>query len=101
MTSFIFCGGTGTRLLQISLSLILKQFNKIKNARIQYLLEPIERNTTFAIALACMVLNEDEIVFAISSDQLIKNETTLKSLLLLDVMIDKIYYTRLENDFDR
>ena len=40
----------------------------------QYLLEPIGRNTAAAIALACMLLDKDELVLVTPSDHLIKNE---------------------------
>ena len=40
----------------------------------QYILEPIARNTAPAIALACMALDSEEIVFVTPSDHLIKNE---------------------------
>jgi len=40
----------------------------------QYLLEPIGRNTAPAIALACMLLDKDELVLVTPSDHLIKNE---------------------------
>jgi mannose-1-phosphate guanylyltransferase len=39
----------------------------------EYLLEPIGRNTAPAIALACMTLDKNEIVFVTPSDHLIKN----------------------------
>lgn len=38
-----------------------------------FLLEPIGRNTAPAIALACLTMDEDEIVLVSPSDQLIKN----------------------------
>ena len=41
---------------------------------VQYLLEPIGRNTAPAIALACMSLAKDELVLVTPSDHLIKNE---------------------------
>ena len=40
----------------------------------KYLLEPVGRNTAPAIALACMLLNRDELVLVTPSDHLIKNE---------------------------
>ena len=40
----------------------------------QYILEPIARNTAPAIALACMAVDYDEIVFITPSDHLIKDE---------------------------
>ena len=49
----------------------LEELNKINN---KYLLEPVGRNTAPAIALACMALDNDEIVLVTPSDHLIKNE---------------------------
>ena len=40
----------------------------------QYLLEPVGRNTAPAIALACLVLDPEEIVLVTPSDHLIKDE---------------------------
>jgi len=40
----------------------------------KFLLEPVGRNTAPAIALACLALNEDEIVLVTPSDHLIKDE---------------------------
>ena len=39
-----------------------------------YLLEPVGRNTAPAIALACMMLDADEVVLVTPSDHVIKNE---------------------------
>ena len=50
----------------------LDELNKDNN---RYLLEPIGRNTAPAIALACMLLDQGEIVLVTPSDHLIKNET--------------------------
>jgi len=41
---------------------------------IKYLLEPIGRNTAPAIALACMLLDKEELVFITPSDHLIKDK---------------------------
>jgi mannose-1-phosphate guanylyltransferase len=49
----------------------LEEINIIKN---RYLLEPVGRNTAPAIALACMVLDKNQIVLVTPSDHLIKNE---------------------------
>ncbi len=46
----------------------------LKNNDDKYLLEPIGRNTAPAIALACMVLDPEEIVLVTPSDHLIKDE---------------------------
>jgi mannose-1-phosphate guanylyltransferase len=44
------------------------------DSKVQYLLEPIGRNTAPAIALACMLLDKEELVFVTPSDHLIKNK---------------------------
>lgn len=46
-----------------------------------YLLEPIGRNTAPAIALACLVLDPQEIVLVTPSDHLIKNETEYQKVI--------------------
>jgi mannose-1-phosphate guanylyltransferase len=50
------------------------QLEELKQTDNSYLLEPVGRNTAPAIALACMSLDEDEIVLITPSDHLIKNE---------------------------
>ena len=56
--------------------LALDQIEELKynTSKIQYLLEPIGRNTAPAIALACMLLDKEELVFVTPSDHLIKNK---------------------------
>jgi mannose-1-phosphate guanylyltransferase len=49
----------------------LEELHKTNN---NYLLEPIGRNTAPAIALACMVLDPEELVLVTPSDHLIKDE---------------------------
>jgi mannose-1-phosphate guanylyltransferase len=44
------------------------------NIKSKYILEPVARNTAPAIALACMALDYDEVVFVTPSDHLIKDE---------------------------
>lgn len=56
----------------------LEELNKTNN---KYLLEPVGRNTAPAIALACMALNEEEIVLVTPSDHLIKNETEYQKVI--------------------
>ncbi|GIT98445.1 mannose-1-phosphate guanylyltransferase/mannose-6-phosphate isomerase [Sulfurovum sp. TSL1] len=46
--------------------------SNIQNSK--FLLEPVGRNTAPAIALACLALNEEEIVLVTPSDHLIKDE---------------------------
>ncbi len=54
--------------------LALDQLEELAIHQSQYLLEPIGRNTAPAIALACLSLPRDELVFITPSDHLIKNE---------------------------
>jgi len=56
----------------------LSELDKIDN---KYLLEPVGRNTAPAIALACMALDKESIVFVTPSDHLIKNELSYKTVL--------------------
>lgn len=51
-----------------------------KNDNIMYLLEAIGRNTAPAVALACLSINSEEIVFVTPSDHLIKNEKEYKEV---------------------
>ncbi|MDY0263992.1 MAG: mannose-1-phosphate guanylyltransferase/mannose-6-phosphate isomerase [Sulfurospirillum cavolei] len=54
--------------------LALDQLEELKKPNNRYLLEPIARNTAPAIALACMALDQDEIVLVSPSDHLIKDQ---------------------------
>lgn len=54
--------------------LALDQLEELQRTNTKYLLEPIGRNTAPAIALACLSLNEDEVVLVTPSDHLIKNQ---------------------------
>ena len=56
----------------------LEELNKTNN---KYLLEPIGRNTAPAIALACLELDENEIVLVTPSDHLIKDENEYSKVL--------------------
>lgn len=49
----------------------LEELGSLKN---HYLLEPIGRNTAPAIALACLSLDAQEVVFVTPSDHLVKNQ---------------------------
>ncbi len=53
--------------------LALDQLEELGTFHNRYLLEPIGRNTAPAIALACMALNQEEIVLVTPSDHLIKD----------------------------
>lgn len=58
----------------------LEELNKTNN---KYLLEPIGRNTAPAIALACMALDDEEIVLVTPSDHLIKDEAEYEKVLII------------------
>lgn len=61
--------------------LALDQIDQLGNRfESEYLLEPVGRNTAPAIALACMELDYDEIVFITPSDHLIKNQDEYKNV---------------------
>jgi len=51
-----------------------EQADKISAKNVEFILEPIGRNTAPAIAIACMSLNYDDIAFITPSDHYIKNE---------------------------
>lgn len=59
----------------------IDQLEEIDKASNKYLLEPVGRNTAPAIALACLALEEDEIVLVTPSDHLIKNETVYQKVI--------------------
>ena len=59
--------------------LALDQLESISARNVKFLLEPIGRNTAPAIALACLSLEYDEIVFVTPSDHLIRDEIAYKS----------------------
>lgn len=61
--------------------LALDQLEELEQKNNQYLLEPIGRNTAPAIALACMALEEEELVLVTPSDHLIKDEVEYKKVL--------------------
>lgn len=58
--------------------LALDQLQQTETKSVQFLLEPVGRNTAPAIALACMALDEDAIVLVTTSDHLIKNQGAYK-----------------------
>jgi mannose-1-phosphate guanylyltransferase len=61
--------------------LALDQLEELQKTTNKYLLEPIGRNTAPAIALACMAVQEDEMVLVTPSDHLIKNETEYRKVI--------------------
>jgi len=54
--------------------LALDQLEELSSVENKFLLEPMGRNTAPAIALACLALDQDEIVLVSPSDHLIKDE---------------------------
>jgi mannose-1-phosphate guanylyltransferase len=67
--------------------LALDQLEELHKRDNRYILEPIGRNTAPAIALACMALDEDEMVLVTPSDHLIRDmdayEKVLKQAIVL------------------
>ncbi|MFW5444401.1 MAG: mannose-1-phosphate guanylyltransferase/mannose-6-phosphate isomerase [Methylococcaceae bacterium] len=55
--------------------LALDQLIELDIAKHRFLLEPMGRNTAPAIALACLLIDPDEIVFVTTSDHLVKDQT--------------------------
>jgi mannose-1-phosphate guanylyltransferase len=58
------------------------QLEVLSQTNSHYLLEPVGRNTAPAIALACMALDEDELVLVTPSDHLIEDEVAYEKVLL-------------------
>lgn len=54
--------------------LAVDQLEDISAQDVKFLLEPIGRNTAPAITLACMLLDEDDVVFVTTSDHLVKDQ---------------------------
>ncbi|GKT11803.1 MAG: mannose-1-phosphate guanylyltransferase [Thiomicrorhabdus sp.] len=54
--------------------LAVDQLAQVSDDPAQFLLEPVGRNTAPAIALACLALDEDDIVLVTTSDHLVKNQ---------------------------
>lgn len=48
----------------------------------KFLLEPVGRNTAPAIALACMLLDEDDVVFVTTSDHLVKDQVAYEKAVM-------------------
>lgn len=63
--------------------LALDQINNINIKNNQFVLEPIGRNTTAAVTLACLTLKSDDIVLVTPSDHLINNEKEYSKVLEL------------------
>jgi mannose-1-phosphate guanylyltransferase (GDP) (EC 2.7.7.22)/mannose-6-phosphate isomerase, type 2 (EC 5.3.1.8) len=54
--------------------LAVDQLNQVSSLSSRFLLEPVGRNTAPAIALACLALDEDDLVLVTTSDHLVKNQ---------------------------
>ncbi|MCF6254163.1 MAG: mannose-1-phosphate guanylyltransferase/mannose-6-phosphate isomerase [Thiomicrorhabdus sp.] len=54
--------------------------NASSSLKAQFILEPVGRNTAPAIALACMAVNADDIVFVTPSDHLIKDPSAYEKV---------------------
>lgn len=59
--------------------LAVDQLQQINITSTQFLLEPVGRNTAPAIALACMALDPDDIVFVTTSDHLVKDQAAYEA----------------------
>lgn len=59
--------------------LAVDQLQQIKIHSAQFLLEPVGRNTAPAIALACMALDADDIVFVTTSDHLVRDQAAYEA----------------------
>jgi mannose-1-phosphate guanylyltransferase len=59
--------------------LAVDQLSSVTNTSCRFLLEPIGRNTAPAIALACLALDEDDLVLVTASDHLIKNQSAYQA----------------------
>ncbi len=59
--------------------LAVDQLDQIDSHSAQFLLEPVGRNTAPAIALACMALDSDDLVFVTTSDHLVKDQAAYEA----------------------
>lgn len=62
--------------------LAVDQLDQIHFDSAQFLLEPVGRNTAPAIALACMALDEDDLVLVTTSDHLVKDQAAYEAAVL-------------------
>jgi len=62
--------------------LAVDQLSQISSTSDQFLLEPVGRNTAPAIALACMALDPEDLVFVTTSDHLVKDQVAYESSVL-------------------
>lgn len=59
--------------------LAVDQLQQIGVTSTQFLLEPVGRNTAPAIALACLALDSDDLVFVTTSDHLVKDQAAYET----------------------
>ncbi len=62
--------------------LAVDQLDQINSLKTQFLLEPVGRNTAPAIALACMAVDENDLVFVTTSDHLVKKPAAYEAAVL-------------------
>lgn len=62
--------------------LAVDQLQQTGLAATRFLLEPVGRNTAPAIALACMTLDKDDIVFVTTSDHIVKDQAAYEQAVL-------------------
>jgi mannose-1-phosphate guanylyltransferase len=62
--------------------LVVDQLAQIESKASSFLIESVGRNTAPAIALACMALEESDLVFVTASDHLVKNQAAYETALL-------------------
>ena len=73
-------------------SLAKSQAEKINISNVEYVLEPIGRNTAPAITIACLGLNDDDIVFVTPSDHHIREKEKYRNTIKNAKMIAKTDY---------
>jgi mannose-1-phosphate guanylyltransferase len=62
--------------------LAVDQYQQVSEHAVQFLLEPTGRNTAPAIALACMLVDEDDVVLVTTSDHLVKDQAAYEKAVL-------------------
>ncbi len=62
--------------------LAVDQLQDLPHAKVDFLLEPMGRNTAPAIALGCLLLDADDLVLVTTSDHLIQNQAAYQQAVL-------------------
>lgn len=62
--------------------LAVDQLEQVGSHANQFLLEPVGRNTAPAIALACMVLDSDDLILVTTSDHLVKDQAAYEAAII-------------------